>query len=123
MKKLENLVPKKIKQARQAAGLTQGELADALGVTRALVTSIENSRSTLTLKHLEMLPDILNRPIEYFLGLDTGLTDDEAELLAWYRAMPAQAQGLILDFVQVAARRAQDFARGESADDPSKDDV
>lgn len=117
------MVPKKIRQARQAAGLTQGELADALGVTRALVTSIENNRSTLTLKHLEMLPDILSRPIEYFLGLDTGLTDDEAELLAWYRATPPKAQGFILDFVQVAAQRAQAFARGESTDDPSKDDV
>lgn len=89
MGNLERIAAKRIKQAREAKGLTQAELADNLGVTRALVTSLENGRSTLTLKHLEALPQILYKPISYFLGLDSNLSFDEEELLALYRSLPS----------------------------------
>lgn len=88
MGELGKLAAQRIREAREAAGLTQAELGDALGISGNAVTKIENGRSTLTLKHLEELPKILNRPIEYFLGLDTDLTAEEERLLALYRRLP-----------------------------------
>lgn len=88
MGELGKLAAQRIREAREAAGLTQAELGDALGISGNAVTKIENGRSTLGLQHLEQLPKILNRPIEYFLGLDTGMTPDEEELLALYRRLP-----------------------------------
>ena len=89
--KLGEIAARRIRSARESAGLTQAELADFLGITRAAVTGLENGRSTLTLQHLEVLPEILGRPMAYFLGLGEGaqdITPDEQELLNAYRAIP-----------------------------------
>jgi transcriptional regulator with XRE-family HTH domain len=88
MGELGKLAAQRIREAREAAELTQAELGDALNISGNAVTKIENGRSTLTLQNLEQLPKILNRPIEYFLGLDTGMTADEEQLLAAYRRLP-----------------------------------
>jgi transcriptional regulator with XRE-family HTH domain len=112
---LEKIAAKRIKQAREAEGLTQAELADSLGVTRALITSLENGRSTLILKHLEVLPKILHRPISYFLGLDTNLTADEEELLALYRSLPTT--GPLRRFVMAQVRSFVLVAQGGGAEE------
>jgi hypothetical protein len=53
------------------------------------------------LEDLFRLARILGRPVEYFLGLDTGLTADEGQLLAHYRgASDAEARAMILRLVR-----------------------
>lgn len=90
MSHLAEIAAKRMKQARLNAGLTQAELADALGLSRDAISKIENNRSTLTLKHLEALPRILNQPITYFLDLQTDLDLDEVEILELFRGLPHQ---------------------------------
>lgn len=86
---LRTIVARRMRQARESAGLTQGELAEYLGVTRALVTGVEAGRVTLTLEHLEKLPKLLNHPTEYFLGITIpGLTEDEQSVIDCYRQLP-----------------------------------
>lgn len=109
MTDLIKLVARRIRDAREAAGLTQAELADALGVTRAAITSIENGRSALTLKNLEELPRILNQPLSYFLGIESDLTPDESELLGLYRALPEgfprqSARGILRTLLETVRR-------------------
>ena len=91
----------KIRRAREEAELTQVELGDALGISGNAVARIERGRNALILKHLLVLPKILNKPIEWFLDLPgvPGLTPDEEELLSLYRSLPVgttRAQGLDL---------------------------
>lgn len=87
---LSKIVVKRIKQARKEAGLTQAELADHVGLSSDAVSKWENGHSTPGLLTLERLPAILNRPVEWFLGLDLDMTPDEAKLIALYRALPAE---------------------------------
>lgn len=79
----------RLKEAREAAGLTQADVADQLRLSRDAISKIENGRSVITLKHLEALPQILYKPISYFLGLDSNLSFDEEELLTLYRSLPS----------------------------------
>lgn len=101
--------------------MTQAELADHLGVTRALITSLENGRSALTIHHLEELPKILHRPISYFLGLesDCNLSSDEEELLALYRSLPAT--GPLRRFALAQVRAFVEVARGGGAGEGDDD--
>ena len=94
--------------------MTQVELGDYLGLTRDAISKIENGLSNLSLRHLERLPEILGRPVTYFLGLDQpSLSPDESELLHLYRALPPG-----LDQYALAALRAWAGLRSELRPEP-----
>lgn len=59
-------VGRRIASARAAAGLTQQELADRLGVTRRSVQGYE-SGSVAPYRHLDRLSELLARPVSWFL--------------------------------------------------------
>lgn len=79
-------IGRRIRQAREDLGLTQADVADELRLTRAAVGKIEKG-SSITLDNLFELEGILMKPVEYFLGLDTELSDDAAEWLAIYNSL------------------------------------
>lgn len=85
---LGDIAARRIKAARLAEGLTQAEIGDYLGLGRDAVSKIENGYALLSLRHLEKLAKILNRPITYFLDIDIGLSSEEERVLAIYRALP-----------------------------------
>lgn len=85
---LSEIITSRIKLAREDAGLTQAELADWLGLSSDAVSKMETGKSTPTIRTIEKLPGILNRSLEWFLGLDRGLAPDEIKLLDLYRALP-----------------------------------
>lgn len=123
---LSKLVAQRIRDAREAAGLTQSELADALGVTRGAVTSIENGRSDLTLKKLEMLPRVLNQPLSYFLGIKTDLIPDESELLQTYRSLPPgfhrqSARGILRTLLETSRRNPEIEGDNRPAEAPQEE--
>ena len=95
--------------------MTQVELGDYLGLTRDAISKIENGLSNLSLRHLERLPEILGRPVTYFLGLSDqpSLSPDESELLHLYRALPPG-----LDQYALAALRAWAGLRPELRPEP-----
>ena len=81
-------VTDKVIEAREKAGLNQAELADRLGLSRSGYNPYEKYESAFSVAMLFQLAPILGKPVEYFLGLDTDLSEDEAELLACYRRLP-----------------------------------
>jgi HTH-type transcriptional regulator / antitoxin HipB len=96
-----DLALRRVREARKAAGLTQEEMGDKLGMSRGGYGLLETGSRTITLEDLFNLSRILGRPVEYFLGLDTGLTEDEGQLLALYRgAADAAGRALILRLVR-----------------------
>ena len=72
-----DLALRRVREARKAAGLTQEEMGDKLGMSRGGYGLLETGSRTITLEDLFNLSRILGWPVEYFLGLDTGLTEDE----------------------------------------------
>jgi len=59
-----------IKQARKAAGMTQEDLASALGVNRATISKYENGNIPLTLQQLGKIAKILHTTVYEMIGND-----------------------------------------------------
>lgn len=102
--KLSDIAAKRIKAARESAQLTQLELGDYLGLSSDAISKIENGKSTITLRSLELLPQILNRPIEYFLALNINLSPLEEQLIGIFRALPDVAQHYVVAMISTLAK-------------------
>lgn len=90
-------IVQRVRNAREDAGLSQGELAEHLGLTRAGYGHYERGRNVYTVEQLFQLSRVLGRSVEWFLGLDTDLADDEDQLLTAYRTIKDDAgKGLAL---------------------------
>lgn len=58
----------RIKKLRTEKGITQGYIADKLGMGRSNVGHIENGRTTPTSEALDKIADILDTTTDYLLG-------------------------------------------------------
>ena len=63
----------------------------------------EREKQPFTVDQLFTLSRVLGRSVEWFLGLETELTDKEDRLLATFRGMSPVAQDLALTLVQAQA--------------------
>ncbi len=110
----------RITSLRQQAGITQGALAKALGVSRVTVTFWETDRNTPPSQELLRIAEILGVPVEVFLhgmvsiSLQQTLTVDEAALLDMYRAFSVVER---IGMLQVAGRVLQARESGHPATD------
>lgn len=59
-------IGKRIRQAREAAGLTQGELAGQVGLSQRAVSYAER-QSWISRRTLERYSEALGKPLSYFL--------------------------------------------------------
>lgn len=82
---IDKAIAKRVREARVNAGLSQEEVAGKLGLTDGGYGHYERGRQSFTLEMIFKLTEILCQSVEYFLGLDTGLTADEDRILALYR--------------------------------------
>jgi transcriptional regulator with XRE-family HTH domain len=82
----------RVREARKVAQLSQEDIARKLGLTDGGYGHYERGRQPFTLEMIFKLAIILGRPVTYFLGLDSGLAEDEDRVLALYRE--ARAAGL-----------------------------
>jgi transcriptional regulator with XRE-family HTH domain len=57
-----------VARRRKRAGLTQAELAEAMGTTQSAISKIESGRNVPTIPLLERLADATGGPIELVLG-------------------------------------------------------
>lgn len=87
------LIPLRVREARKEAGLSQEELGARLGLARSGYGHYESGRQPFTIELLLHLSRILSRPVEYFLGLDTGLTGREERVLTLFRLAEGAGYG------------------------------
>lgn len=85
------MLARRIQRARKAAGLSQGELGIQLGIEQSTVSLIENGITEVGAIRLMKIAAILGRPVTWFLALDTGLSDDEAQVLYLWRQIETPA--------------------------------
>ena len=62
------LVGKRIRQARELAGLTQEQLAERIGVSRTAVVRWESGETDPTIDHLIEMTTVLRVSADYLLG-------------------------------------------------------
>lgn len=88
-----SLRPTFIKQWRKAKGWSQGKLADAVGVSTATISQIENAKSPYTQGHLEGIAEALGcEPADLLMR---NPADPEAIWSLWEAAAPAQRRQII----------------------------
>lgn len=123
--------PNRLAQARAEAGMTQQEMADALGVTLNGYQNYEYGKRDLRSSTLRAASKALGRSASWLLGMDDvsdapsrptlsvvaprpvpdGLSADEAELLACYRASTPERRARLLD----DARDCASLSKNEAA--------
>ena len=70
---LERMIAVQVRQYRQAIGLTVGEMATRAGISKAMLSKIENARISCSLTTLARLAAALDVPVTaLFRGSDTG---------------------------------------------------
>ena len=77
---LQHVVGSNVRTIRLRRGLSQEQLADALGLHRTYIGGIERGERNLSLQVVERLAQNLNVPIQELLtSLDTGDNDSDVE--------------------------------------------
>ena len=89
----------RLRSARKDAGITQSEMGKYLGLSRSGYGHLESGNRLVTVEDLFQFSRILNRPVEWFLGLDTDLTEDEGRVLMLYQR--AKEMGLDDNFLRL----------------------
>lgn len=102
-------IGKKIQKAREAAGISQGELASRLGLTQAAFSNYELGKRRLYLKTIEQIANVLDKPLSYFLE-DTAtemdvkpeVPEDETliEINKLLSGLPSDERKHILEYIQ-----------------------
>ena len=60
--------PERLKELREARGLSQAKIAEELGLSRFSVYAYEKSKSSPTLDGLNILADYFDVTLDYLLG-------------------------------------------------------
>lgn len=71
------LVGSRLREAREVLGLTQGDVAEALGIQRTSVIAMEAGRRKVTGLELRRLARLYRRDVAWLLGEDDGTADTE----------------------------------------------
>ncbi|GEM_PF-1070805 len=62
------LIGSRIRQAREERGLSQADLAEAIGFSAPSVTNFENAKRRISIEDLHKVAEVLRKPITYFLS-------------------------------------------------------
>lgn len=103
---------KKIATLRLASGMSQSELATALGLSRSAIAALETGRSSARI-HIPRLAELFQVPMELFLSGMTeqsfhmDLSVDEHDLIALYRRLPVASKISVQKYVERQTRTAE----------------
>ena len=104
---LEEKIIDRVTRARAEAGLTHKEVGTLLSLSETGYGHYERKRQPFTVDQLFQLSRILNRSVEWLLGLESNLTDKEDRLVTAYRTITSDRIKAML------LRSAEDMARDE----------
>ena len=118
-----------LKSARRRSGMTQQEVANAIGVVQSAYKNYEQGNREPKGDTIVMLADLFHVTTDYLLGRDTGTPEpiDELEqqfnmsalekkILDNYLSLPDSMRGDLMDFLQKSVdevRRECTFEDGE----------
>lgn len=76
---MDNLFANNLKYLRKAKGLTQDQLADKIGVNRAMIGSYEEGRAVPKVGSLQDIAHYFGVTLDALVGSDLGLTSNKAD--------------------------------------------
>ena len=76
------MIGEKIQQLRKQQGLSQSSLAEKIGLTRRIISTIEREENKPTLEQATMLSNFFNVSLDYIAkGDDSPINDKEREII------------------------------------------
>ncbi len=102
----DRLVGRRLREARETLGLTQGDVADALGVPRTSMVAMEAGRRKATGLELRRLARVYRRPIEWLLGEDAPTVSADDALFHATAELSPEDKEQVLRFAQFLASAA-----------------
>lgn len=103
--KVDRYIRERIRQAREEADLSQGDLAQRVYKNRVTISDIERGRVGISGSDLFAFAQVLNKPINYFCPPFLLVTQDdvspiEEELLIELRQLPETQQLMALEYIR-----------------------
>lgn len=99
----DELVGGRLREARETLGLTQADVAGALGIPRTSVLAMEAGRRKVSGLELRRLARVYRRPIEWLLGEETPEVDADDALFHATAALSPDDKEQVLRFAQFLA--------------------
>lgn len=88
-------IGRRIQKAREESGLSQEELASALGITQSALSNYELGKRRLYLANLEQLANVLGRPLSYFMEEEKQPNDGDSRKQASGDEVTSEIIGLL----------------------------
>jgi transcriptional regulator with XRE-family HTH domain len=114
---MENEMSRKIKQLRQARGMTLEQVADIVGVGKSTVRKWETGMiANMRRDKIALLAHALGTTPAYLMGWkeketsslnEPKLTEGEEKLVELFRLVPEEQQEMVLEMIRVALNRKQ----------------
>ncbi|MCH4169835.1 MAG: XRE family transcriptional regulator [Lactobacillus sp.] len=118
----ENKIPQQILVSRSKLGLTQGELAERIGVSKQSVSNWETGSKTPRMGVLQKMADLFNVSVGY---LTDGQPDEaDSEILPIYRKLTTTRQHKVYDFANnqlIEQKKLEALTQPRHAVRPAKD--
>ncbi len=90
----QKLLGVRIREARERAGVSQEELANAVSKDQRAISEYENGRRKLSVTDLPAFARTLKVPVLYFYEGDVALQDTDQAMLDEFRRLPTEEQRL-----------------------------
>jgi Zn-dependent peptidase ImmA (M78 family)/transcriptional regulator with XRE-family HTH domain len=81
-----NELARRLRQAREEAGINQHDTADAIGVHRTAITQMEAGNRTVSTLELTRMASLYGQPVTWFLS--EKIPEEEDVVVALHRALP-----------------------------------
>lgn len=99
----QHVVAARIREAREALGLTQEEVSGALQIPRTSVHAMETGKRGVSALELRRLARLYRRRVEWLLGEETEPVATESALFRATRDLSEQDKEQVLRFAQFLA--------------------
>lgn len=94
------LIANRIKQIREAKGLTRKQLEERSGLTQAIINALETGLTKVSLEHLISVSKGLGCSLDYLVGLDVSIETKQGRLRLMFDEMDVLTQDYILSLMQ-----------------------
>jgi transcriptional regulator with XRE-family HTH domain len=99
----DQVVGERLREARETLGLTQADVAGALGIPRTSVLAIEAGRRKVSGLELRRLARVYRRSIEWLLGEETPAVEADDALFHATATLSTDDKAQVLRFAQFLA--------------------
>jgi transcriptional regulator with XRE-family HTH domain len=117
MVSLEEIIRENIKVAREGRGLTQGKLAELLGISQNHLSQLESGKRKISVSVLDKYADTLNIPYESLL-FDYKPSDFKpGETIKWIRERRGISKEALADLLGVSPQKVEFWEKADESMD------